>query len=93
MPSARSLPERMCGVVCTSEVNITLVWPPITSIMAGPPPLNGTCRMLTPAIELEQLAAEMLEAADAGRGILQLARLLLGERDQLLDRIDRQLRD
>ena len=43
---------------------MTLVWPPITSIMAGPPPLNGTCRRLTPAVELEQLAAEMLEAAD-----------------------------
>src|SRR5262249_17833268 len=52
VPSARSLPERMCGVVCTSEENITLVWPPTTSTIAGPPPLNGTCRMLTPAISL-----------------------------------------
>ena len=41
-------------------------------------------------LQLEQLAAEVLEAADAGRGVLQLARLLLGERDQLLDRIHRQ---
>ena len=50
VPSARSLPDLMCGVVCTSEENITLVWPPITSIMAGPPPLNGTCSMLTLAM-------------------------------------------
>ena len=83
----------MCGVVCTSEENITLVWPPTTSIIAGPPPLNGTCRMSTLGRELEQLAAEMLEAADAGRGVLQLAGLLLGERDQLLHRMHRQVRD
>ena len=69
-------------MVCTSEQNITLLWPPMTSIIAGPPPLNGTCSMLTPAVELEQLAAEMLEAADAGRGVLQLAGLLLGERER-----------
>src|SRR5262252_5827248 len=37
-------------------------------------------------------AAAMLEAADAGRGILQLARLLLGGGQQLLDRMHRQLR-
>jgi len=42
--------------------------------------------------QLEQLAAEMLEAADADRGILQLARLLLGGGQQLLDRMHRQLR-
>ena len=29
------------------------LWPPITSIMAGPPPLNGTCTMSTPAISLK----------------------------------------
>src|SRR5262245_48538610 len=42
----------MCGVVCTSEENTTLVWPPITSIIDGPPPLNGTCSMSTPASSL-----------------------------------------
>src|SRR5215471_14844245 len=52
VPSARSLPDLMCGVVCTSEENITLVWPPITSIIAGPPPLNGTCSRSTPASSL-----------------------------------------
>src|SRR5205085_480901 len=47
-------------------------------------------------VELEQLAAGMLEAADAGRGIVELARLRLGEREELLHglhaerRIDRQ---
>ena len=40
-PSARSLPDWICGVVCTSEENITWLWPAITSIMAGPPPLNA----------------------------------------------------
>src|ERR1700676_1793127 len=52
VPSARSLPLWMCGTVCTMELNITLVWPPTTSIMAGPPPLNGTWRRSTPAVSL-----------------------------------------
>ena len=43
--------------------------------------------------ELEQLAAEMLEAADAGRGVLQFARLLLGERHKVLGRFHRADRD
>ena len=59
-----------------------LVWPPITSVMAGPAPLNGTCRRSTPAESLNSSPAEMQERADAGGGILQLAGLLLGERDQ-----------
>ena len=40
--------------------------------------------------ELEELAAEMLGAADAGRGVLEVAGLRLGERDQLLDDVGRQ---
>ena len=35
-------------MVCTSEENITWLWPATTSIIAGPPPLNGTCRNFTP---------------------------------------------
>jgi hypothetical protein len=42
--------------------------------------------------QLEQLAAEMLEAADAGRGVLQLAGLLLCGREQVLHRMHRQVR-
>ena len=41
--------------------------------------------------ELEQLAAQMHERADAGGGILQLARLLLGQSDELLHRLGRQV--
>ena len=71
-------------MVCTSELNSTWLWPPITSIIAGPPPLYGTCTMSTPAISLKSSRAQVLEAADAGRGVVELAGLLLGERDQLL---------
>ena len=71
---------------------MTLLWPPSTSIRAGPPPRNGTCSRLTLAVEPEQLGAEMLEGADAGRGVAQLARLLLGHRQQFLQRIRRQAR-
>ena len=42
--------------------------------------------------ELEQFAGEMLEAADAGMGILQLAGLFLGHIDKLLHRLHRQVR-
>jgi hypothetical protein len=35
--------------------------------------------------ELEQLAAEVLEAADAGRRVIEFTWLLLGESNQLLD--------
>ena len=42
--------------------------------------------------QLEQFAAEMLEAADAGRGVIELAGFLLGERQQFLHRFDRQRR-
>ena len=54
---------------------------------------RGTARaaVSTPADELEQLGAEMHEAADAAGRILQLARLFLGERDELVHRLDRQI--
>jgi hypothetical protein len=42
--------------------------------------------------ELEQLAAQVLEAADAAGGILHLPGFLLGKRDELADRFHRQLR-
>src|SRR5258706_471447 len=35
-PSARSLPARMCGMLDVTEPNAILVWPPTTSISAGP---------------------------------------------------------
>ena len=93
MPSARSLPEWICGGAVTVETNITLVWPPTTSIMAGPAALERHVQQVDAGRELEQLAAQMLEAADAGRGILQLARLLLRQRDQLLHRLGPAARD
>src|SRR4026207_321012 len=111
--SALSLPERMWPPVCTSELTSTWLWPPTTSIIAGPPPLNGTCTMSTPATslkrseasgweaparagrvgergagpQLEGLGAGGLEAARAGGSVVELAGLLLGERDQLRKRV------
>ncbi len=40
--------------------------------------------------QLEQHGAEMDAAADAGRGVVELARFRLGEIDQFADRVNRQ---
>ncbi len=42
--------------------------------------------------ELEQFAAEMLEASHAGRRIVEFAGLLFGQRNQFLDGIHRKRR-
>ena len=41
-------------------------------------------------LDLEQLAGQMQEGADTGRCVLQFAGLALGQRDELLDAVDRQ---
>src|SRR5512136_496939 len=51
-PSARSVPDLMYGTVWATDGNVTLVWPPTTLSIDGPPPRNGTCTMSTPAISL-----------------------------------------
>ena len=56
-----------------------------------PAALERYVQHVDPRFELEQLGAEMLERADAGRGVLQVARLLLRQRHQLLDRMNRQV--
>ena len=40
--SGLSLPERMCGIDCTIEPTVMCAWPPMTSIIAGKPPLYKT---------------------------------------------------
>ncbi len=52
----------------------------------------GHVRELDAAHHLEQHGAEMDAAADAGGGVVELARILLGERDQLRDAACRQIR-
>src|SRR5260370_40899277 len=76
--SARSLPERMKGVVCTSDENITLVWPPTTSIMAGPAPRDGTSRRATLAGGLENSPPRRLERPGAPAGNYQAPRRAAG---------------
>ncbi len=45
--------------------------------------------MSTSGRQLEQFAAQMLEAADAGGRVVEHARLFLGEREQFLERMHR----
>ena len=56
VPRARSCPDLMKGVVCTSDENMIFTWPAITSCIAGPPPLYGTWVRLTPAVSLNNSA-------------------------------------
>jgi hypothetical protein len=56
-PSALSLPALICGIICASEPTAICVLPAITSIIAGPPPLNGTWTMSMPACCLKSSAA------------------------------------
>ncbi|MCY1371511.1 hypothetical protein D9M69_586610 [compost metagenome] len=41
--SARSVPAFTCGSTPGIVVNMKSIWPPIRSVIAGPPPLYGTC--------------------------------------------------
>src|SRR5207249_3240525 len=51
-PSGFKRPERMWGSVWMSEPMAIWVLPAITSIIAGPPPLNGMCTMSRPDCSL-----------------------------------------
>ena len=66
-------------------------WPAMVSVSAGPPPRYGMCTMATPAIGLEQLGRHVERAAAAGRAVGQLAGLGLGQREQLLQVLRRQV--
>ena len=74
------------------EQNITCTWPATRSTSAGAPPLYGTCVMSIPRRLLEELGREMLRARVARRGVVELARTRFRERDELLQRFDRQRR-
>src|SRR6185436_11693875 len=45
-PSAFSLPERTCGIICTRLPRFICTCPAITSVIAGPPPLYCTITKL-----------------------------------------------
>src|SRR5688572_12665446 len=45
-PSALSLPERMCGTICTRLPRLNCTWPAMVSVRAGPPPLYCTITKL-----------------------------------------------
>src|SRR5690349_21381010 len=45
---ARSLPSLTCGSADATAPKHIGVWPPTTEAIAGPLPLNGTCKMSRP---------------------------------------------
>ena len=91
-PSARSLPDWICGVVCTSDENITLLWPAITSIIAGPPPLNAHVEEFHPGLSSNSEPPRCWKLPRPAGGPAELAGRLLRKRDQLLHVVDRQAR-
>ncbi|MNT51932.1 hypothetical protein D3C72_1889240 [compost metagenome] len=59
--SALSLPSRTNGMADSMVSNITVAWPPITSVSAGALPLYGTCVMRMPAMLLNSSAARWVD--------------------------------
>ena len=59
--SARNCPPSISGAALATVVNITWIWPPITSVMAGAAPLYGTVVMLTLAVLLSRSPARCAE--------------------------------
>jgi hypothetical protein len=57
VPSARSLPLRMCGRAEFRGQNITSTWPPSTSTSAGAEPLYAIWVRLVPVMDLKTSAA------------------------------------
>src|SRR5262245_33144565 len=47
--SARSLPSLICGSADATAPKEIGVWPPTTEAIAGPLPLNGTCKRSRPS--------------------------------------------
>ena len=73
-----------------TEPNATLVWPPTTSISAGPAPRNGMCRRSTPASILNSSPARCRKVPTPDEAYCNSPGLRLGERDELLDAVHRQ---
>jgi hypothetical protein len=57
VPSAFTLPARMCSLIVGTASNIRSTWPPRTSVRAPELPLYGMCRIETPAIALNSSPA------------------------------------
>ena len=49
VPSTLSRPLLMCGTTWISDGITICAWPAMTSAIAGPPPLYGTCTTSIPA--------------------------------------------
>ena len=63
-----------------------------STVIAGPPPLNGTCTRSSAELELEQLADQLRLVPAPGRGEAVLAGVGLHQRDQLLHVLRRERR-
>ena len=48
----RSWPPRITVAAADSDVTMIGVWPPTAELIAGPPPLNGTCTRSRPCLSL-----------------------------------------
>ena len=87
-----SLPVWMLPSAGGITLNITGMWLPSTSVVSAAAPLYGTSVTSMPVVALNSSADEMRPAAGRRGAERELARLLLGERDQLGDRLRRKVR-
>jgi hypothetical protein len=79
--SPRNWPWRTTGRIEPMFCNVMVTRPPITSVKHSA--AVGHVDDIDAGLPLEQFAGDVLRGADAGRCVGQLARLRLGERDEL----------
>ena len=89
---ARTLPAADWSRARLTGAKYICASPRITAVTASGALLNGTCTMLMPACLRNSAPAMNVVLARPGRREIELARLFLGELDDLLQRLGRQVR-
>ena len=80
--SMLSLPAFTSGSATCTGRNMSWIWPLSRSVTAPAVPLYGTCTRLQAEVQLEQFHRQVVRRRVAGRGVVELARLRLRQRDE-----------
>src|SRR5215204_1218115 len=90
-PSAVNRLSRICGMAGTLSLKTIWTSPAIAAVRLGTAAVRDV-RDRNPGLLIEGRERQMRRRAVSGRGGIELAGLALGEFDQILDGLDRQLR-
>ena len=83
----RSWPPRITVAAADSDVTMIGVWPPTAELIAGPPPLNGTCTRSRPCLSLNSSPTSRTCVAAPDEAKRVFAGIRLHHVDQLLHRL------